>query len=912
MKWIFRTSERGIIMNTDKYKRNRGSFTGIFALILGLVLPLVMVFSGILVVQAGIHLGSLNDLRTNDYFQSSTFYDDFYSKTSDILYGISAREILNTTDENACIDLGELYNGDDLSFQNTSGLAYSFKALGNWSSQDLRSDYDWVVLGLTTPEKETKYMYYADFVKALDNGSLQLNATSKALKSEGISKAEWTERVLSSLKSEYASYGIASQEPLKNITDQNGNVVYTDVTNVSVPVLEIPCAPEGYDSLLDYMNSTSSKTRNFKGTLTDAFEQLDNARELFSSWKSASQKLDTYGSNKSNIRYAYTNNATKEIYTNTDASYTSDLTDISGYSNKKPYVLINVNDTVTDEDTRQNGLTNLNLSSRADASVSEWISLLRSSTYDKNCSFLVWIDDTSLPVHDSVKTAQQNFQHYRTAFIPAAVICVFSILLFLTDFIWLTIHTSRKCSADGRIETHLNFFDRIYTEIAAGLVCIPAFVVFILGLYFPYSNNNRIALLIIEGITTFLISCLFWIGYLSLVRRIRAHTLWKNSLLRKCRKLLCLFFHKTGALIRFFSRNTISRIRMVLALFIFLFLEFFLSIIIPVTGASLFVLLLLFALDFGAFFWIYKVALGRELLLDGLKRITDGELSCKIPEEKLHGDQREMACYINRIGDGLDAAVEKSIRDERMKTELITNVSHDLKTPLTSIINYVDLLKRKNFTDPEVLNYLEILDSKAHRLKSLTEDVVEASKASTGNISLEMADLNFVEMLYQVMGEFEERFLEHHLMLITHFPDDPALIYADGRRLWRILENLFGNILKYAMENTRVYADVFIENNTVIFTLKNISAQPLNIPAEELTERFIRGDVSRNTEGSGLGLSIAQSLTELQGGIFKLYLDGDLFKVCLKFPLKKSPEPSAPDTALITEQPENQMRTKNS
>ena len=173
---------------------------------------------------------------------------------------------------------------------------------------------------------------------------------------------------------------------------------------------------------------------------------------------------------------------------------------------------------------------------------------------------------------------------------------------------------------------------------------------------------------------------------------------------------------------------------------------------------------------------------------------------------------------------------------------------------------------------------------------------MEASKASTGNLSLEMTELNFVEMLYQVMGEFEERMENRHLTLMTHLPDSPAIIYADGRRMWRILENLFGNILKYAMENTRVYAEVLLEKDQVIFTLKNISAQPLNIPAEELTERFIRGDVARNTEGSGLGLSIAQSLTQLQGGTFKLYLDGDLFKVCLSFPQKISPTAlSAPE-----------------
>lgn len=893
-------------MNTSKHTGQGSSFTGIFALILGLFLPLVMVFSGILVIQAGIHMGSLNDLKTKDYFQSSTFYDDFYSKTSDILYGISAQEILNTTDENACIDLGELYNGDTLTFKNTSGLAYSFKDLKEWNLQDIHSNDDWIVLSLTTPEKETKYMYYSDFVKALNNGSLQLNADSGALKAEEISQDEWTERILSSLKSEYADYGIASQEPLKNITDENGNMVYTDVANTLTPILEIHCAPEGYDSLLDYMNSTSSKTRNFKGTLTDAFEQLDNARELFSNWFSSSQKLDTYSIDKSNIRFAYTNNETKEIYTNTGATYTSDLTGISGFSNKKPYVQLNVNDTAANENDAQSGLTNLNLSNNAGHSVAEWISLLRTSTYDENCSFLAWIDDTSLPVHDSMRDAQQNFQHYRIIFIPAAVICVFSFLLLLIDFIWLTVHTCRKCSADGNTEKHMNAFDRIYTEIAAGLVFIPALGVVTVGLNLQYSTYNTIVSVIITEITVFLVSCLFWLGYLSLIRRLKAHTLWKNSLFRKCLKLLGSGFHKTGDLIQFFSRNTVSRIRMVLALGVFLFLEFFLSVLIPASSGSFLIFLLLFALDLGAFFWMYKVALGRELLLDGLKRITDGELSYKIPEENLRGDQKEMARYINRIGKGLDAAVEKSLKDERMKTELITNVSHDLKTPLTSIINYVDLLKRKNFTDPEVLNYLEILDSKAHRLKSLTEDVVEASKASTGNLSLEMADLDFIEMLYQVMGESEERFSEHHLMLMTHFPNSPAIIYADGRRMWRILENLFGNILKYAMENTRVYAEVLLQNNMVIFTLKNISAQPLNIPAEELTERFIRGDVARNTEGSGLGLSIAQSLTELQGGKFELYLDGDLFKVCLKFPMKKKSEPTSSDMLIKSEQPEKQ------
>ena len=272
--------------------------------------------------------------------------------------------------------------------------------------------------------------------------------------------------------------------------------------------------------------------------------------------------------------------------------------------------------------------------------------------------------------------------------------------------------------------------------------------------------------------------------------------------------------------------------------------------------------------------------------MDGLKKISDGELQYKIKTDTLTGKQKVMAEYINNIGSGLDAAVENSLKKERMQTELITNVSHDLKTPLTSIINYVDLMKRENPTDPKIQEYLRILDEKSQRLKVLTEDVVEASKASTGNIKLEMNDIDFVEMVQQVIGEFEEKFQEKNLTMMVHFTDEPSIIYADGQRMWRVLENVFGNVVKYAMEGTRVYAEISNRNKKVTFSLKNISAQPLNISADELTERFIRGDVARNTEGSGLGLSIAKSLTELQGGEFKLYLDGDLFKVMITFAAK--------------------------
>ncbi len=232
-------------------------------------------------------------------------------------------------------------------------------------------------------------------------------------------------------------------------------------------------------------------------------------------------------------------------------------------------------------------------------------------------------------------------------------------------------------------------------------------------------------------------------------------------------------------------------------------------------------------------------------------------------------------------------ALDESIKSERLKTDLITNVSHDIKTPLTSIINYVNLLKQEEFEDPKIQRYLEVLDEKSQRLKTLTEDVVEASKISSGNITLEFMNINLVEIIQQTSGEFEEKFKARRLTEVMSFPEREVIISADGRRLWRVLANIYNNTAKYAMEGTRVYADLYTTETTAVFSLKNISEQPLNISADELTERFIRGDISRSTEGSGLGLSIAKTLTEMQGGKFELYLDGDLFRVTITFTIEE-------------------------
>jgi signal transduction histidine kinase len=206
---------------------------------------------------------------------------------------------------------------------------------------------------------------------------------------------------------------------------------------------------------------------------------------------------------------------------------------------------------------------------------------------------------------------------------------------------------------------------------------------------------------------------------------------------------------------------------------------------------------------------------------------------------------------------------------------------------LTSIINYVDLIKREHLQNEKVQEYLNILDQKSQRLKTLTEDLLEASKASSGTLKLDMIHLDLVEMIWQTNGEFEEKFTERKLELVSHLPNDNIIIEADGRHLWRVLENLYNNAFKYAMEHSRIFAEITCENDYAYFTLKNVSEHPLNVSSEDLTERFVRGDVSRTTEGSGLGLSIAQSLTKLQGGTFEILIDADLYKVRIGFPIVK-------------------------
>ena len=271
-------------------------------------------------------------------------------------------------------------------------------------------------------------------------------------------------------------------------------------------------------------------------------------------------------------------------------------------------------------------------------------------------------------------------------------------------------------------------------------------------------------------------------------------------------------------------------------------------------------------------------------LRKGSQAIASGNLSHQIDTQKMPHDLRAHADDLNNISHGMAEAVDEKMRSERFKAELITNVSHDLKTPLTSIINYVNLLKTTEQADPKAQEYIEVLDRKSQRLKKLTEDLVEASKASTGVLAIQRDKIGMAQLIDQALGEWEEKLEARSLTVVTALPEGETWVYADGRHLWRVIDNLLSNCSKYAMAGTRIYLDLIRGHGQIILSVKNISREPLNVPPERLMERFVRGEESRSTEGSGLGLSIARSLTELQGGTFDLVVDGDLFKAIVTLP----------------------------
>ena len=270
-------------------------------------------------------------------------------------------------------------------------------------------------------------------------------------------------------------------------------------------------------------------------------------------------------------------------------------------------------------------------------------------------------------------------------------------------------------------------------------------------------------------------------------------------------------------------------------------------------------------------------------LLEAAKRMRAGDLDVKVDDKLMLGAYKDFAAELNGLNEVVQIAAQKQMKSERMRTELITNVSHDIKTPLTSIINYVDLLQKPH-TEEEGKSYLEVLSRQSGRMKKLIDDLIELSKASTGNIPVELTKMDAVEAVNQALGEFTDKLTAAELTPVFRQPEEPLFVHADGRLAWRAMSNLLSNAVKYAQPGTRFYIDMVALDGKVCISFKNISRAALNVSAEELMERFVRGEASRNQEGSGLGLNIAKSMMELQHGDLELLVDGDLFKATLIFP----------------------------
>lgn len=477
---------------------------------------------------------------------------------------------------------------------------------------------------------------------------------------------------------------------------------------------------------------------------------------------------------------------------------------------------------------------------------------------------------------------------FNSACVPVGILFI---ALILACFIFLFCAAGHR---KGETEPRLNLVDRIPLDLYAAAVvmaCVGIFAFWTNRFFYGdamhivrvynYSIGIQLVLLALTLVGVFfgLILALL----LSFATRVKCGKWWRNTVIYR---VLRLIWRVVKAVWHWFGRvgrmiPIVWRTALIMAALLVINL-----------------ILCLVAFDYNSGFWlfvwfaftvvIFAAAIFGAWQMKSLKKagqqLAEGKFNEKIDTTHMYWEFKSHAENLNSIGDGLSKEVAQRMKSERLKTELITNVSHDIKTPLTSIINYVDLLQKAK-TEEERTEYLAVLDRQSHRLKKLTEDLVEASKASTGNMSVNLAPTNTQEIINQSYGEYSAKLEAGRLNTVINIPEPVPVIMADGRLLWRVIDNLFNNVVKYALPETRVYVDVHVEGSEAVISMKNISRAALNISAEELMERFVRGDASRSTEGSGLGLNIARSLTELQHGKFSISTDGDLFKAEIRLPL---------------------------
>ncbi len=843
-------------------------------------------------------------LGGQDFWESSTYNSELMWRAGQEMDVYTNQWMFKEDGElnrDASVDIGQFTD------YSVEGLKYNLGDLMDWSENISDDGGKAIVVCKKADGGGRSYFYLDDFRRAFEDGSLravwkengqagtdldqifrnwermydQEASLEEAYVEEYSADTVWEEQAYEA-EADDGLYAEGVSGNLEAVVDKDGNRVITDFWIYQGNCLEERYHPQGADSLLEMVNEKQWKLSEAFAAVGTAVTRIAESAELMEEQK-YERMQDT------NVSYLYVDLEQKQAFSNKSQfrKFKTWEDSLEQMKQMGSYLWLSKGAAGTNYDSN-------NIAAREDQwrDMVEYPSGEAYRSQNKNYVFAAAVD-MSLPVQDWVSEQRENFQIYRGVLRKAAGGCAACVVIGLAALVWLTWSAGHSRKKNG---VTLNFFDKWKTEAGALLVFLvwalllawvlesgiiqPSVFQEYLDSQWGGGGVTRAQMMLYTALVLLSFSLtallLLW-GYLSLVRRWKAGILWKNSLL-----YLMLCQGKRG----FLALKVIPKKAVMLGGFLVIQLLLSVAVASCMYGGQvfLFFLILTGAAGIG---WIGKVSVEYARIQKGIGKIADGDIGYQIPLKGLTLDRKMMAQDINRVGEGLDQAVEKSVRSERMKTELITNVSHDIKTPLTSIVNYVDLLKREHLPGEHVQEYLDILDKKSQQLKNLTEDVVEASKASTGNLALQYDELDLVEMVLQVNGEFQEKFEERNLSLKLRLPEDTVMVWADGRRMWRILENIYQNAAKYAMPHTRVYVDLSLHALQAVFTMKNISEQPLDISPEELTERFVRGDSSRNTQGSGLGLSIARSLTELQSGEFQLFLDGDLFKVQLSFPVRE-------------------------
>ena len=835
-------------------------------------------------------LPSLWTMSQQPFEESQEFNYMVENYMDDVLTQIRLENLFETDgmmNRNKEIDVMEYSKNDTANGENVSGIAYSLEELINWGEDFDSAESDNYaknsVIVCQKPEGTYEYYYTSDFMTRVESGVFDI------IMQDGSDVDGFLQELQNG---KYTSSGFYNFD----IVDMEGNILYTDCWNFGSALIE-KYAPQGAENLLQVVNNSPRLNGKLSVIYDDLAYTLGN---IYSDYQNYQMGFEHLEEGNTNFTYIYANNDTKKVVTNKTSyeNYAELEKNVQNLISEKAVKYMVIYPKLKDFN------SNMNVS-KSD----KWEKLRSYSSEKKWNSVFAVAVDTTYTIQDQFYQNKVAYDNNIPYFKGTTWLLVLSIILFLGATIWLTLEAGRTAEDE---ELHLNGFDHWKTEIAAVLIVLIWIVGSYIGIHFwngnIYTMINDIPTYLKDGGTyfeyyyargmdvssaymsaslylpslsiaelaeiyfygVFTLGC-FFMGYVSLIKRIKGRNLWKNSLLR----VIVRFIYKI-----YDNRKKTTKTVLLLC-------GFFLVQGIAVLFRNGVTMLLVLLADVGVFYVVLNGLLLKEKLKKGIEEIALGNMEYQIPLQGLRGENLKLAEMINGIANGFHMAVEEAMKNERLKTDLITNVSHDIKTPLTSIINYVAILKQSDIADPKIQGYLDILEAKAQRLKTLTEDVVEASKVSSGNISLEYMDVDLVEMIQQTEGEMAEKFEARNLKMIVNLPAEPAVVHVDGRRMWRVLENIFGNAAKYAMPGTRVYADLKLEEDTVDLSLKNVSEHQLNISADELTERFIRGDLSRSSEGSGLGLSIAQSLTTMQGGTFNLYLDGDLFRVNIRFPRVK-------------------------